>query len=123
MFRCACIISRFDDHSVLSHSKHCPNWFAYPSSAKLFRCATLLAFVIDFLPLSDRRHNALTGNDLEADWISLRMNERKVTNVDRTNEGVLVTFADGYTFLFQSDFLYMVRLKDGQLVGQEKPDK
>jgi hypothetical protein len=51
------------------------------------------------------------------------MNERKVTNVDRNTEGVLVTFADGYTFLFQSDFLYMVRLKHGQLVGQEKLDK
>jgi hypothetical protein len=51
------------------------------------------------------------------------MNERKVTNVDRNTEGVLVTFADGYTFLFQSDFLFKVRLKDGQLVGQDKPDK
>ena len=69
---------------------------------------------------SDRRHNALTGNVLEADCILLRMNERKVTNVDRNAEGILVTFADGYTFLFQSDFLYMARLKDGQLVGQDK---
>jgi hypothetical protein len=51
------------------------------------------------------------------------MSERKVTSVDRTAEGVLVTFADGYTFLFQADFLYKVRLEDGQLVGQGKPDK
>jgi hypothetical protein len=51
------------------------------------------------------------------------MNARKVTNVDRNAEGVLVTFADGSTFLFRSDFLYMARLKDGELVGQDKPDK
>jgi hypothetical protein len=50
------------------------------------------------------------------------MNEGKVTNVDRTIEGILVTFADGFTFLFQSDFLYKVRLKDGQLVGREKAE-
>jgi hypothetical protein len=74
------------------------------------------------LTSSDRRHNASTGNDLEDDCIILRMNGRKVTKVDRTTEGVVVTFADGYTFLFPSDFLYRVRLKDGQLVGQEKPD-
>jgi hypothetical protein len=80
-----------------------------------FRARRLLHVVDDI--------NALTGNDLEADCILLRMNERKVTNVDRNTEGVLVTFADGYTFLFQSDFLYMVRLKHGQLVGQEKLDK
>jgi hypothetical protein len=47
------------------------------------------------------------------------MSETKVINVDRTAEGVLVTFVDGYTFLFPSDFLFKIRLKDGQLVGQE----
>jgi hypothetical protein len=47
------------------------------------------------------------------------MNEPKVTNVDRNPKGVLVTFADGYTFLFQSNFLYSVRLKEGQLIGQD----
>jgi hypothetical protein len=73
--------------------------------------------------LFDRRHNTLIGNDLEAYCILLRMNERKVTNVDRNTEGVLVTFADGSTFLFRSDFLYEARLKDGELVGQDKPDK
>jgi hypothetical protein len=71
----------------------------------------------------DRRHNTFISNSLEADCILLRMDELKVTNVDRTAEGVLVTFADGYTFLFRSDFLHRVRLKEGQLVGQEKPDK
>jgi hypothetical protein len=50
------------------------------------------------------------------------MNESKVTNVDRTGEGVLVTFVDGYTFLFPSDFLFKIRLQNGQLVGQENPN-
>lgn len=64
----------------------------------------------------------MIGNYLRTDCIILRMSERKVTSVDRTAEGVLVTFADGYTFLFQSDFLYKIRLKEGQLIGQpEKP--
>jgi hypothetical protein len=45
------------------------------------------------------------------------MNDVKVTNVDRTAEDVLVTFADGNTFLFLSDFLYRVLLKEGQLAG------
>jgi hypothetical protein len=117
MFRCAYIISRFDDHTVLSHSKHCPNWFTYPSSANLLGCADVayLCLIGDITPFD--------GNALEADCIFLGMNERKVTNVDRNAEGVLVTFVDGYTFLFPSDFLYRVRLKDGQLIGQEKPDR
>jgi hypothetical protein len=50
------------------------------------------------------------------------MNDVKVTNVDRTAEGVLVTFADGNTFLFPASFLYKVRLKEGQLTGGP-PDK
>jgi hypothetical protein len=45
------------------------------------------------------------------------MDDPQVTNVDRTAEGVLVTFADGNTFLFPSNFLYKVRLKEGQLTG------
>ena len=49
------------------------------------------------------------------------MDGRNITNVDRTADGVLVTFADGYTFLFPSDFLYKIRLKDGQFVGQDEP--
>lgn len=50
------------------------------------------------------------------------MDGRKVTHVDMTSEGVLVTFADGYTFLFPADFLYSGRLKDGQLIGQRVGD-
>jgi hypothetical protein len=50
------------------------------------------------------------------------MDGRKVTRVDITSDGALVTFADGYTFLFLSDVLYKIRLKDGQLIEQKKPD-
>jgi hypothetical protein len=63
----------------------------------------------------------LSGNYLQTDYIFLRMSERKVTKVDRTAEGLFVTFTDGNTFFFPSDLLYKVCLKDGQLVGQ--PDK
>ena len=48
------------------------------------------------------------------------MGERKVMNAVVTDEGVLVTFADGYTFLFQSDFLDGIRLKEGQVIGQRE---
>jgi hypothetical protein len=44
------------------------------------------------------------------------MDGRIITRVDMTSDGALVTFADGYTFLFPSHFLYRVRLKEGQLV-------
>lgn len=50
------------------------------------------------------------------------MDGRKVSHVDMTSEGVVVTFVDGYTFLFPSEFLYRIRLKDGQLIEQKKPD-
>jgi hypothetical protein len=45
------------------------------------------------------------------------MDDREVMRVEGDAEGVLVTFADGYTFLFSSNFLYKVRLKEGQLTG------
>lgn len=47
------------------------------------------------------------------------MDERKVTNTDMTPDGVLVTFGDGFTFLFQSNFLFGARLKSGQLMDSE----
>jgi hypothetical protein len=56
------------------------------------------------------------------DWgIHGRMENLKVTYVDRNAEGVLVTFADGYTYLFQSDFLFNIRLKEDQLTGHGMP--
>jgi hypothetical protein len=41
-----------------------------------------------------------------------------VARVETISAGVRVTFADGYTFLFPSEFLYGIRLRDGQLIGQ-----
>jgi hypothetical protein len=50
------------------------------------------------------------------------MDEHRVTGVDMTPEGVLVTFADGYAFLFESEFLFKIRLKEGQLIGKKDSD-
>jgi hypothetical protein len=51
------------------------------------------------------------------------MDHQDITNVDRTLEGVVVTFGDGYTFLFPSVFLYGIRLKEGQLMDlPENPE-
>jgi hypothetical protein len=49
------------------------------------------------------------------------MDSQEIANVDRNSEGVVVTFGDGYTFLFPASFLFGTRLKNGQLV--ESPQK
>jgi hypothetical protein len=49
------------------------------------------------------------------------MESRDISHVDRTSEGIVVTFGDGYKFLFSSTHLYDTRLKNGQLV--EAPEE
>jgi hypothetical protein len=51
------------------------------------------------------------------------MDTRTITDVDRTSDGVIVTFGDGFTFLFPIDLLYGIRLKSGQVVEAPKKQK
>ena len=74
------------------------------------------------IPMFDRRHVALGGNNSAGNCISLSMNSLDITYLDRTSEGIVVTFGDGNTFLFPTDFLFGARLKDGQLIQPPKSD-
>ena len=44
-----------------------------------------------------------------------------ILSVDRVSSGIVVTFSDGTTTLYQADFLYKVREDDGnrELVEEE----
>ena len=48
------------------------------------------------------------------------MEINEIAHLDRTSEGITVTFGDGYTFLFSSEVLYGIRLKSGQLIESPK---
>ena len=45
------------------------------------------------------------------------MNNSSVTNVNRRKDDVLVTFADGHTYAFSHNFLYIYSLTCGQRIS------
>jgi hypothetical protein len=44
-----------------------------------------------------------------------------ILHCELVNDEVIVTFADGYTYAFTSDFLFSYRLKHGQFLSASKP--
>jgi hypothetical protein len=39
-----------------------------------------------------------------------------IVRYDKSADGIVITFRDGYTFLFPANALYAIRLKHGQLL-------